>query len=101
MTDLGPTEIARMAALARLDVDPRSLPELAKQIERILEYVSQLPDLPDTALGPATWIDATMLPPLRTDERQEGRPTVRSEQFAPEFEDGFFLVPRPAAMDDE
>lgn len=96
---IGRDEVRHVADLAELAVPEAELDRLVRQLNRIVEYVAQLDRLP------AERLDAVFLPgpasvALRPDEPGSvplARPPAR---LAPEFADGFFLVPRHGAMED-
>ncbi len=87
------TDARRVAALAELAVPEDELPRLADQLERIVAFVAQLDalDLPADAapveVGPAQT-------PLRPDEEAPVSLTIPPADLAPEFVDGFFVVPK-------
>ncbi|MGE0439904.1 MAG: aspartyl/glutamyl-tRNA amidotransferase subunit C [Gemmatimonadales bacterium] len=90
---ISPQEVERIARLAALEVAPEDLPDLAAQLDRIVEYVGHLP--------PLDGADAADRDPavLRADEVAPAPLTEPPARFAPDFRDGFFVVPRLAAMD--
>jgi aspartyl-tRNA(Asn)/glutamyl-tRNA(Gln) amidotransferase subunit C len=102
MTDVTRAEIERMANLARLDIDDETLSGLVPQIRRILEFVSRLDAIDaDGDRLEHPWLSERTILPLR---RDEVRPPVLHGQLhdvAPAFREGFFVVPRLEAMDDE
>lgn len=88
-----------MAQLAALEVPDAELPSLAAELGAIVEYVAQLSDLAAPASGPfLPGPDRAPLRPDRVDPAPLARPPAA---FAPEFQDGFFTVPRLAAMEGE
>ncbi|MEZ4456569.1 MAG: Asp-tRNA(Asn)/Glu-tRNA(Gln) amidotransferase subunit GatC [Gemmatimonadales bacterium] len=90
---ISPEEVERIARLAALEVASEELPELAAQLDRIVEYVGHLPPLDaaaDRAAAPAT---------LRADEVAPAPLAEPPAGFAPDFREGFFVVPRLSAMD--
>lgn len=92
-------EVERIAGLAALALDPAELPELTAQMDRIVGFVAQLAEaelLPDPADAPETPADS----PLRDDVVLPPDLTRRPAQLAPEFVDGFFVVPRLGAMEE-
>lgn len=101
MSEVTRAEIEWIAALARLDIDEEALTKLVPQIQQILEYVSRLTavDADEEPQG-YPWLSAPTIQPLRADE--VGPPPFHGKlrDLAPEFREGFFLVPRLAAMDD-
>ena len=93
-------EIARIAALASLDVEEQSLPALAEQLTRILDYVSQLNAV--EAGTPAAFRPQSNAEPqsMRPDVVRPHDPPIQPKDFAPAFRDGLFLVPRVGGMGD-
>jgi aspartyl-tRNA(Asn)/glutamyl-tRNA(Gln) amidotransferase subunit C len=92
-------QVEKVARLAELHVPPEELPALAGQIARIVDYVGQLGEVggdeqaPPFLAGPAAVA-------LREDVVRPS-PLVRGPAaFAPEFRDGFFLVPRLGHLED-
>jgi aspartyl/glutamyl-tRNA(Asn/Gln) amidotransferase C subunit len=91
-------EVARIAALAELAVDPAELPRLTEDLERILDFVARLPEPSAEASGDIR-IGAERLV-LRDDVVLPSGLARPPADFAPEFVDGFFVVPRLEAMED-
>lgn len=96
---IGRDEVLHVARLAELAVREEDLDRLVSQLNRIVDYVRQLDQVP--ADRPA----APFLPgPRRTALREDVPapiPLARPPQaLAPEFADGFFLVPRLGAMEE-
>ncbi len=90
-------DVLRVARLAELDLPEAEVERLAAQLAEIVDYVGRLDPVgaDGTALpvGPA---QATLRPdlvaPIPLDHGLES--------FAPALVDGFFVVPRLAAMED-
>ena len=89
-------ELLGLARLAELNLPPEDLPDLAAQLDRIVTFVSQLPDLTDSVPVP----NQPATSPLRPDQVLPPDLVRGPETFAPEFVDGFFVVPRLGALDD-
>jgi aspartyl-tRNA(Asn)/glutamyl-tRNA(Gln) amidotransferase subunit C len=86
-------EVARIAALARLDLDPETIAAMRGQLEAILEHVAMLDSL-QVAEVPATAHAREDRAPLRPDDPA---PTLSVEEAvanAPDSLAGFFRVPR-------
>lgn len=97
---IGKREVLHVARLAELDVPPAEVEALVAQISRIVDYVAQLDEVPagETA---APFLAGPTATPLRAD-RPGAVPLAHGpEAIAPEFRDGFFLVPRLGAMEGE
>jgi aspartyl-tRNA(Asn)/glutamyl-tRNA(Gln) amidotransferase subunit C len=92
-------DVLKIAELAELKVEDDAVAELAEQMSRILEYVAQL--------GAVVGTDAThpFVPGpdavrFRPDEVKPIPLAFGPATFAPEFQDGFFLVPRLGQFED-
>lgn len=92
-------EVERIAGLAALALDPAELPELTAQMDRILEFVARLAEagaLQDLQDAPEAPADS----PLREDAVLPADLVRSPAELAPEFVDGFFVVPRLGAMEE-
>ena len=94
---LGAAEVRRVAALAALDVPEADLPGLVAELSQIVEYVGRLAQVPPMILAPAHPVSGLV---LRADTIDPSALPVAPAAMAPEFLDGFFLVPRLEAMGD-
>ena len=92
-------EVRRVAALAELAVDDADLPALTAQMDRIVEFVAQLQEL-GSLDGTELFIAGPAASPLREDEPKPGGLARPPAAIAPEFVDGFFVVPRLGAMEE-
>lgn len=93
---ISPDDLVRIARLAELDIAEADLRRLAGELEGIVSYVGQLTSLA-SADPPAAGDPVGVV--LRQD-RVDPIPLDRAPaDFAPEFQDRFFLVPRLPAMD--
>ncbi|MEJ2677819.1 MAG: hypothetical protein P8174_01940 [Gemmatimonadota bacterium] len=90
-------EVRRIAALAGLDPRPGDLERLEAELDGILAQMELLADVP---LEEADAEAAEGTAPLRADEpgRDELARPVR--ELAPDWQAGFFTVPRLAALGD-
>jgi aspartyl-tRNA(Asn)/glutamyl-tRNA(Gln) amidotransferase subunit C len=96
---IGRDEVRHVARLAELAVREGELGRLVDQLNRIVDYVAQLDQVPADRMA------APFLPgPQSVDLREDvpgpvplARPPA---ELAPEFTDGFFLVPRHGAMEE-
>jgi aspartyl-tRNA(Asn)/glutamyl-tRNA(Gln) amidotransferase subunit C len=87
------SDIQKLANLARLDISPEALPDVANRIANVLALVDQLQALNTDHVEPmAHPLDAVQR--LRADAVTE--PNVREAflAIAPASEDGLFLVPK-------
>jgi aspartyl-tRNA(Asn)/glutamyl-tRNA(Gln) amidotransferase subunit C len=97
---IGLNEVLHVAKLAELAVRENELRRLVDQMNRIVDYVATLDQVPaDRVAEP--FLAGPRSVTLREDV--EGAvPLARSpESMAPEFREGFFLVPRHGAMEDQ
>jgi aspartyl-tRNA(Asn)/glutamyl-tRNA(Gln) amidotransferase subunit C len=96
---IGREEVLHVASLAELAVRDEDLDRLVEQLNRIVDYVAQLEQVP--ADGTA---DPFLPGPRQVELREDvpgSVPLARPPaEWAPEFDEGFFLVPRHGAMDD-
>jgi aspartyl/glutamyl-tRNA(Asn/Gln) amidotransferase C subunit len=97
---IGLNEVLHVAELAELAVRESELRQLVDQMNRIVDYVATLDEVPgDPAAEP--FLAGPGATPLREDV-QAAVPLVHPPSaMAPEFRDGFFLVPRHGAMEDQ
>jgi aspartyl-tRNA(Asn)/glutamyl-tRNA(Gln) amidotransferase subunit C len=84
------TEAGRIAALARLEFDDAGLDRMAAEMTAILEYIDQLRSV-DVSGVEAVIDDAPT--PLRPDVPHQSLDREAAERNAPQFRDGFFVVP--------
>jgi aspartyl-tRNA(Asn)/glutamyl-tRNA(Gln) amidotransferase subunit C len=95
---IGRDDVLHVARLAELAVPDTEVDRLVEQLNRIVDYVAQLDQVP----GDRTAEPFLPGPPsvmLREDVPAPVRLARPPAQFAPEFADGFFLVPRHGAME--
>jgi aspartyl-tRNA(Asn)/glutamyl-tRNA(Gln) amidotransferase subunit C len=86
-------EVLRIAQLAELDVEEETLPELAEQMSRILDYVAQLSGVPANGTVKA-FVPGPDAIRFRADEVSPAPLTFGPAEFAPAFKEGFFVVPK-------
>jgi aspartyl-tRNA(Asn)/glutamyl-tRNA(Gln) amidotransferase subunit C len=91
--------VRHMAALAELAIADDDIPALAAQLESIVQFVAQLHELPPAPADDAVTIgpERLTLRPDRVDPIPLSYPVA---DMAPEFEQGFFVVPRLGALGD-
>lgn len=90
-----------MAYLAALRVDEESLPQLTRDIARILEYVSRLRQADvDPAGSYGSWLSRDPPLPPREDGVRSGVPTEELTRPAPLLKEGFFVVPKLEVMEE-
>ena len=95
---IGREQVLHVATLAEIGVDEADLPRLVEQLNRIVSYVEQLDQVSDAPAEPFLAGPAATL--LREDVVASARLSRAPAELAPEFRDGFFLVPRHGAMDE-
>ncbi len=90
-------EVLRVANLVELGVSDEEVERLVQDIGNIVDYVSQLAELPAGDEGPP-FLPGPAQVELR-DDVVAPIPLARSPaEMAPEFINGFFVVPRLEAM---
>ena len=97
---IGREEVLHTARLAEVGVEDDELPALVQQLARIVEYVEQLTELPDAGASEAHRSGPPQVA-LRDDVVRPVPLARPVSAMAPEFADGFFLVPRRGTMADE
>ncbi len=96
---LGRDEVLHVARLAELAVPDGEVERLVEQFNHILDYVARLDEV-RPAGGPDVYTAGPASVSLREDV-EDAVPLARPPaSIAPEFADGFFLVPRHGAMED-
>ena len=97
---IGLDEVLHVAKLAELAVREDELRRLVEQMSRIVEYVATLDEVP-TDSQVETFRAGPESAPLREDVEATIPLARPPSAMAPEFKDGFFLVPRHEAMEDQ
>jgi aspartyl-tRNA(Asn)/glutamyl-tRNA(Gln) amidotransferase subunit C len=92
-------EVQHVARLAELAVEPAELPGLTEQLNRIVGFVAQLAELGDLE-GVGSFLAGPEATPLRADVVQPADLARPPATLAPEFVDGFFVVPKLGAMEE-
>ena len=96
---IGRDQVLHVAKLAELAVETEELDRLVDQMNRIVDYVAQL-DQVATEPQAEVFLPGPASLALR-DDVEGAMPLARSPaELAPEFREGFFLVPRHGAMED-
>ena len=97
---IGLDEVLHVAKLAELAVRESELRRLVDQMNRIVDYVAKLDEVPSDRIA-EPFLAGPRSVTLRED--LEGAvPLARPPAaMAPEFREGFFLVPRHGAMEDQ
>ena len=89
-------EVLRIAKLARLRLSERELERMTADLNSILEHVDQLRELEEEAPGAGDGRQEG--PSTRPDEAWGGERGLDPSRSAPEWRDGFFLVPPPPGL---
>ena len=85
--------VARIAGLARIEVEDDELAPLAGELSHILGWVEQLNEVETARVEPMAAVMA--IPPrMRADEVTDGDRVEDILADAPERQDGFFVVPK-------
>ncbi len=96
---VSPRDVQHVARLAELAVDDADLPALTAQMDRIVSFVAQLSELGDLD-GVASYLAGPERTPLREDVVRPAELARTPAAIAPEFVDGFFVVPKIGAMEE-
>ena len=86
-------EVLRIAQLAELDVEEEGLPTLAEQMSRILDYAAQLSAVPANGTV-KVFVPGPDAIRFRADEVTPAHLAFGPAEFAPDFKEGFFVVPK-------
>lgn len=84
---------ARVAKLARIEVAPDALPELAREFNAILGFIEQLGEVDIEGVEPMTSVTPQRLK-RREDVVTEGDQQASVLKNAPDAREGFFAVPK-------
>lgn len=96
---IGRDEVLHVAKLAELAVREGELDRLVDQMNRIVAYVAQLDRVPADHIA-EPFLPGPASAALRDDVPGPVPLARPPAELAPEFRDGFFLVPRHGAMDE-
>jgi aspartyl-tRNA(Asn)/glutamyl-tRNA(Gln) amidotransferase subunit C len=86
-------DVAHVAALARIALEPAELTRLAQQLDSILEHMAELRDV-DVAGAQPFVLAAEHGAPPRADEPGADALVVPAAELAIAWRGGFFTVPR-------
>jgi len=86
--------VQKIAALARLAVDPSEEERYVRELQAILSYVEQLQALDVAGIEPTSTVVAGEPPPLRADEELPCDLHEEALAEAPDREGDYFRVPR-------
>jgi aspartyl-tRNA(Asn)/glutamyl-tRNA(Gln) amidotransferase subunit C len=96
---IGRDQVLHVARLAELVVRDDEVDRLVEQLNRIVDYVAQLDEVPADHQA-APFLPGPIQVPLRADTPGPVPLARPPAAMAPEFADGFFLVPRHGAMEE-
>jgi aspartyl-tRNA(Asn)/glutamyl-tRNA(Gln) amidotransferase subunit C len=96
---IGLDEVLHVAKLAELAVKESEFRRLVEQMNRIVNYVAKLDEVPGDRMA-EPFLAGPELVRLREDVEAPVPLAHPPAAMAPEFADGFFLVPRHGAMED-
>jgi aspartyl-tRNA(Asn)/glutamyl-tRNA(Gln) amidotransferase subunit C len=85
--------VARIASLARIEIDPEKRAALASELSNILGWIEQLDEVDTDGVPPMTSVGDMQLA-LRADEVTDGGKVDDVLKNAPEQQDGHFVVPK-------
>lgn len=85
--------VARIAKLARIEIDPAKRTALASELSHILGWIEQLNEVDTEGVPPMTSVGDMTLS-LRADEVTDGDKAEKILANAPEQQDGHFVVPK-------
>ena len=90
---LSTDDVAKIAHLARLAVEPGESETLGRELSNILDLVAQMDAVDTTAVAPMAH-PLEMAQRLRADQVTEDNQRERYQAQAPAVENGLFLVPK-------
>ena len=97
---IGLDEVLHVAKLAELAVREDELRRLVEQMNRIVDYVAPLDEVPADRIA-EPFLAGPQSVTLREDVEGAVALARSPAAMAPEFVGGFFLVPRHGAMEDQ
>lgn len=83
-------EVRRIAALAHIEFDQAGLDQMARELSKILGYIDQLKEVDSASVVPSE----AAATPAREDLVRPSLAVEDVSRNAPDFQDGFFVVPR-------
>jgi len=96
---IGRDDVLHVARLAELALREEELDRLVNQLNRIVDYVAQLDRVPADRMA-EPFVPGPAAAALREDVPNPVPLARPPAAIAPEFRDGFFLVPRHGAMEE-
>ena len=95
---IGRDDVLHVARLAELAVAEADLDRIVSQLNRIVEFVARLDQVGEADAAP--FVPGPPQVSLREDVPGSVPLARPPAEFAPEFAEGFFLVPRHGAMEE-
>lgn len=99
MDEIDEARVRGIAHLARLELRDAEVARLVGELEAILDHFAELADV-EPASGRGS-VHGDLSPRLRADVPSADPLSVPPRAFAPDWRDGFFVVPRLSAMADD
>ena len=93
MTKITKEEVKKVAHLARLELNEKEINNHAEQLEKILDYITQLEKI-DTDDVPCTTRAIEVTNVFRKDEKKNFENTEELLELGPSREEQFFKVPK-------
>lgn len=93
-------DVEDVAELAAIALDETDIDALVTQLEKILDFVAQLEDVEEQAAD-GVFRPGPEAAPLREDVVSPIPMSTGVERLAPDFRDGFILVPRIESLGDD
>lgn len=92
------SDLDKVAGLARLRLGREEVEHLTQDCQAILEHFEAISEVDTGGARPEGDLDQTA--PLRVDRPNGDRLLVRPGEFAPDWREDYFVLPRLPAMDD-
>lgn len=86
-------DVARLAELARIEIDSSQAEEVRQKLDAILALINELQAVDTTGVVPMAHAQDVTLP-LREDRITESDAHALYQSVAPAVEDGLYLVPK-------
>ena len=93
MTKINKEEVKKVAQLARLELNANEINNHAEQLEKILDYITQLEKI-DTEDVPCTTRAIEVTNVFRKDEKKNFENSEELLELGPSREEQFFRVPK-------
>jgi len=91
---IDPETVRRVAALARLHIDPSEEARFVRELASILSYVEQLQALDVSGIEPTSQVGAGTQTAMRRDEIKPCEVREEALEQAPDRDGDYFRVPR-------